>query len=1505
MDTAEYDTNTLLINNIASIAFRIYEPSSDPSSAGFASVALDIENTLRWDGHVVLYDTARRGLWHFQLLGKEGHEDINGLGLQSRLNVCGYELAIVDEGILEPVSLQKTRSQQQQAIQTPTSSISSTSALDSQRNAFASALQGPVTVLQDPEAKAADAPAVDSKAASSLNRTVYENFITALLLSISSTFCIRTGSIPLDYRTMLLAADTSDGNALRDHVQECPIMATLKAYLTTTGVLIISFAVSRCKGLSSSIDFTLPSVAGPGNTILAAPFGVVANNQLFPAGEAGTASLAQTPNTQALSLRVGPDVNDSLWKQACLKILKLRGVVTSTITDCSWVNLAVPKPRLQDTRNETKRPQASAITITIPWPRPLCFRKRAVEVPSTSRVGDMLLSGHDESYDPLSSARGWFNSAADRDEKVSKRKVERAIASKEAQAAESRASKPSASSPVVVRRPSTAAAGAIYPTPPDAIQQPNGVTPSIDGTLSSPGNPLSTVPTSETDQVAFHTSVISDGFDMAGDLNEPKRRRSDSNLLGEADQMFGDVGGDMFGDEITEADFNFFDEQPGDIDLDVAMGDVGIIDDPPGATLKAEEGPLGIASQVKGPVLPQRDVVVFAKPELRHARSSRNDGCGQRARDTRPGSVKREPSPFDPHTVFKRVRASLALTARGSGARSPDSPRGRIFDTMNLDQTLPMINKKYEQGGQFDYRKISNLEKPRLELGMLPETDYLKRHGKQGRRSRDRPFNAECLMKGLLGLDTTLSQSSPTKMDGSLSDDDDSSLGSDEDDSSYTTEEPTSPLKSNVKLMALDDDVASQVTSLKDLEPTEEPDQQLALELPRLSKPESPELPLSLLFSDPEPLSLDLPLGDDELIQVAQILTEQAATGSLAIGNESEGTSVLPPTSLHSQTISVHARNALQVLRELVPSFLGSVGAINLKGLLDIPDVPLLGQPARLQPRSIPGRDPNAEPLRPSNLYQIPGPHLEVRRSETKLSVLPSAVLFWESLGLAPSSGGKDVNAVCVFPDWNGMADNVKSFLGCVKSVYEMLKLGSFESIPLPAELEDGILPYEVDRISTSPGATMTGHGSALSESMGTLLGAVSGSEVAAVNIVVYFIYSPTIPATIVEACIAFQRFFESYRKKLASQREAVRNELVLQLISSDLLSSPTAVVVTPASDLIRTCMETYDRCTMFGGPMPAPAIRLEQPLPRIIDFKLTVSPSASLIRENSCIHVAYAQSVDDRWITAAWTDDRGNQQETASYCLGRRGRPQSRSMSEVAHEIWESTLDLISVWKVHWRVVITKCGPMDQQEIDFWADLARTEIKASVTMILMTVDTNPSLQLIPPVVKLPPPTAPLFATPVSTPQPSIVSPEQSGTPATPARDANATAATPGADGTGESEYEAVLSDVTDQTWGAVVGHRLNNSLSVVEVHPALASGYLIKRTGSRVEDAPALMEVNLVHTDASPRAYEPLLREMLSYFRGLGTLARARGVVQRETDVRPWHVAAAEKGVRALYLLM
>jgi mediator of RNA polymerase II transcription subunit 13 len=217
----------------------------------------------------------------------------------------------------------------------------------------------------------------------------------------------------------------------------------------------------------------------------------------------------------------------------------------------------------------------------------------------------------------------------------------------------------------------------------------------------------------------------------------------------------------------------------------------------------------------------------------------------------------------------------------------------------------------------------------------------------------------------------------------------------------------------------------------------------------------------------------------------------------------------------------------------------------------------------------------------------------------------------------------------------------------------------------------------------------------------------------------------------------------------------------------------------------------------------------------------------------------------------------------------------------------------------------------MGPQEVDSWVALAQADTKTLVNLTLMTVDTNPSLQLIPPAVRVSV-TAPgiFYTTPVSTPQPlGVVSPDQSGNPPTPmGTSMPITATTPGGTETNsatEPDADVVLVDATDATWGAVLSHRLNNSASLTELNPALVSGYLVKRGGTRPEDPPVVLEVNIIHSEGNPRMYEALLREMLNYFRGLGTLARARGMVDREMDVRPWHVAAAEKGVKALYQLM
>lgn len=1472
--------NLTMQKDASAIAYRLYEPTPD-LRFNFHSAGLNVEHSLRERGHIVCYDPHERAIWYFRVLPKDGETD-DKEGLEPTVQIAGCTLNVREESIFEPASLHKARLQPQLSSQASTLAPGATPT----GQAVNSPSQASATTPQDNESKASASSQKDGAS----QKLVYENFIIALLQTMSSSFCTRTQALPLDYRTVLLP----DGfcQPLESQVNlggKGPKLGSFRAYITTTGALVVGFSVVTCRGFES-LEHLVPS--SPADKVVAAPFGVLSSRESSPSADT---ALAPTPGSKAYAMKSPNDTHLSFWRQACLNILHTRGVLNPNVDSSTWASLPICPPRLQALRPDVKVPQNAQKGVSMPWPGSLCFRKRVLDVPSTNQVGDTIGSGHIEAHDPLALAKSWFSSATEREEKITRRRTERAAAQNgESSSIDSRLNRPNPPSPLAMRQQGTGGGSVVYPTPPDALQHLSGVTPSMDGNLSSPGHPLSATNPTDMDTGAAGATEIATEDDQH-EQDESRPGNGEANLLNGADPMFEDIGGDMFDDnDITDADFNFFDEEP-------AMQDVGGTNEPETdvPVVEAEVDPKEEtvdASPVQIPI--KKEHGVFAKPELKHARSSQIEEAHKEAEHNRP--LKRSSSPFDPHTIFKRVRASILMSRANneqqitSGGRRPS----KIFEKVDFDPRLPMLNKKYEHGGLYDYSERKETEK--AAPGALPQTNYLKRHGKSTKKAKERPPSFGSLLGGLSGFD----RSRQRFHEETISDDEDSSSDEDDDDDGYLIDDMNSPMRPNLRISGggvADAGTPARGTPSRDMEQLDEFDDRLALELPRLLRPDSPEISLQQYFIDPEPFQLDLSLSDEDLIQVAQLVTEQAAIGNLSICFE--GKSEQSDVSLHTPRPPFSAtKGSMQILQDIVSSALGEASPLKLRALLNVQDVPLAGQTARVQPRAI-GRDPNAEPVRPSNLYQIPSPHLEVRRSDAKLSVLPSAVSFWESLGLAPSSGAKDVNAVCVFQGWAGMADNARTFLGRLKSMYETLKLGTVQHLPI-ADQEAGLLQYEVDKISTSPDATLTGHGSAMVECMETLRSAMSSLEAVDTNVVVYFVYSPRSPGTIVEACAAFQRLFDTYQTALAAKKEMPKNELVLQLVSADIISSPTGIIITPNSALSKLCMETYDRCTIFGAPMPAPAIRLEQPLPRIIDFKLSNNPSASLIRENSCIHVAYAISVDKRWVSAAWTDDRGNEQATASYCFGRKGKAPSRTMNDIANEIWESTLQLISVWKIHWRVVITKCGPMEASEAEFWMELARTEIHASVTMILMTVNTNPSLQLVPPSVKLPPQSITVYTTPVSTPQPSIVSPEAMvTTPATPARDM--TAATPTGENSADPDSESVLADVTDQTWGAISSHRLSNSTSTLETHPAFISGYLVKRTGSKAEDAPVVMEVNLVHTEAGSRAYEPLLREMLSYFRSLGTLARARGVVETEADVRPWHIAAAEKAVRALYLLM
>ncbi|EFX01052.1 hypothetical protein CMQ_5994 [Grosmannia clavigera kw1407] len=1511
MDVGEYETNTFVVSNIASIAFRVYRPVVSSSPSVYTSSAPDVEKALRNDGHLVFADTRRQCIWCFRLMRRDG----SAMGspakseLATTMDVGPYKLIAVDDGAFEPISLLKGsggRPHNTVAVNTPNSSSSAVSAFDSTARSTtgpASQSAGLLPLSQTSNISAAasdlDTHSVHSQAATQPDqkgllpvsaKVVYNFFISAVLAGLSSAYCAKARAIALNSRTLLLPPldplwdgderSRSDGRAL---------IATLRVTLTTAGSLLLYISHTVLHGMGCSEWACYAGIPPEGCAVLTAPWGKFATVR----------GVYQPPMPAGMGLKrkqVSATSAPLMWKNFASKMLETRGISPVILQNSSWL-------RIEFSLSEEA---PNDVPVVMLWPSVLCFW--SLESPTITTAPSQRL-------DPLSDIREAYLEETKEDDPAAKledmdvpmediqmvaddkgkRSVDRQPLSG-ALNTYNNVSINSAAAAAAAASANSAALGAMYPTPPDGVLNAVGVTPTFDGSTSSPGNMASTTALAYLDgsvpQLGAHDASLGDFWDSG----EPKREEQEEPFTAEPDALFGDIGADIFGDDITDADFNFFDEKPdrADAGASSAVSDkMDMVESPQQASPQADqqEPPPTEVPQMEEAVpeekTPSRpESPVFAKPELKNARSnlpgeSQAVKPASNALDTKPvaAGIKRPPSPFDALTVFKRIRATTEDSKSQKVApKQPFARRGNLFQGLKFSDFMIENNKKYEQNGKFGFRWPHPETDMLSDLSMVTSpTAFRRPTGKQANPSDSSPEWAALITSITRGL-----KSSSLQAQSFLDDSEDSSSGSSED---ALSSEDTD-----------DDDEAMTVSSAPRKPDMSEsmPTPEAAAELSRAYSEGVWDVPIARYFVDPMPPPTELAYTDNDVIDVAQILTQQVTRMTIRSGFDEDEARDLQKTKLRN-TLLQRIRYSVATLHDVLPAALDEATRCSLKPYLDVQDIPLLVQPAR--PRQPLGQ----EQLRP-NVFHIPTPHVEIQRHEWTLSLAPTAIDFWDTLALEPLHGSKEIRAVCVYPDFDGLDDEVNGFLNRMRIVYESLRLGSHDRLSEKSgHVTEGMVSFDARVSSGTPSGIATPRPEfAGADQVHRLAQALAAEDAQGKSLVVYFVYCEEVTGAVVDACLAFQRLSQLYEMAVTGC-SSEPGDLVLQLIPTSFLASPTALVVPTPADLLRLSLEVYDRCASARGPRPAPAFLLEQPPPRMLDLRLSATPSVDVQRENSCIHVAYARSTDERWMTAAWTDSSGWRQFSSAYWVGRKGRLPATSFAAVAQEIWDNTCAIVGNLKVNWRAIITKCGPMEPEEMEAWTELAKAETRASISVTLVTVDTQPCLELIPPVVMVPPTVLPLLsaATPAPTPQASAVfSPEQSGNPSA---DANLAAAGADPNAVAEIDGNVALVDVTDNAWGAIASHRLNIAATWIDQRPALVSGYLVKRGGLGRDDAPVVLEVNVIRTEGSPRTYEQLVRELLSSFRGLGTLARARGILDGERDVRPWHIAAAERAAKAL----
>jgi mediator of RNA polymerase II transcription subunit 13 len=273
---------------------------------------------------------------------------------------------------------------------------------------------------------------------------------------------------------------------------------------------------------------------------------------------------------------------------------------------------------------------------------------------------------------------------------------------------------------------------------------------------------------------------------------------------------------------------------------------------------------------------------------------------------------------------------------------------------------------------------------------------------------------------------------------------------------------------------------------------------------------------------------------------------------------------------------------------------------------------------------------------------------------------------------------------------------------------------------------------------------------------------------------------------------------------------------------------------------------------------LTSPATLLSCPPPNSLDFTDTFPfQHRNLLKDYSSLHVAYAISADNRWLTAVWTDDWGQISLKESYCLTRltpvaTTTQHVQSFENVAAQIWRRTTEIAKRAQINWKIVIVRVGGMSKNEISTWNALKEgtaTELPGRIQLFLVCVDLSPPLAVS--VMNVGPIVASPVAT-ISTPFPSSTATFSQSSPAalgnaygtpvaTPLAQANESPdpsggimSTPGgtmnAEAVSEFDPEARWVDAADEVWAIVLNHLVPACMhgdSDKEVRLALASGFL------------------------------------------------------------------------------
>ncbi|KAH0367723.1 putative C6 transcription factor, partial [Aureobasidium melanogenum] len=1200
------------------------------------------------------------------------------------------------------------------------------------------------------------------------NQHIFSMFLAAVEASLSISLSQLCGAIRVGHLTWILPTES-------DHQ-----LLSLRAQMTSQGTLaLLPHANNTGLSIASETD---------GANILLAPSGTpaVVASPLNPTDINDNASSYQA--RREARMRLSRRAKHASWKTlAATKLEK-----ASLPHDESWLRVSLCSSTSQD-------------QLECLWPGSLCLEIPSQQMsPSLDRTDSMhWFDSKDPYQNPLDTAESWFLGQEGR--ATQERKMRQAEKDKENAAnnipEEAIPDHLSVTSPVYSRgAQDQISVNGIYPTPPDAIPPIICADPSIPNVIVS-DNPIEALP-----------GLPEEAQEQAGDQDMGQNdNTSDVDLDTEdyhkenTDDLFGDADEEMFENPgVTDADFSFFDNPGGVASMPSITGpSEEMIDEMPDLTPKIEAVELQPPPTVLEENMPPEQINSQEAQEETEKEPEKED-----ANVKLENAIEEAASspPLSPLKIKDRL-----LPDEQEEQDVPNLRRDSTFLPVVFKEDLSSFDAKYRALGKFDSGFVKKEDNTNRSNSIaLPEKPL-----------RARPYS-------LSRRRNTVAEAKFTPRDHESEKDSESETSQDSDSESISSvegslrsldirkrkrgsaDEGPTPRYLAESLAESDvESVVSDATAMTDPGPmidrlvTARESQNRATEQQHkfsdnLSIWRMPSKSLTV-NQDPSIWPV-LDFTADDLVDIAQLVAEQSTFAGASGFDIQEAPPVASP-------IYSTAQDALrQVFEKAQDCDFARVGAMAAHHAEQA-----IAAVAKIQQRPVPRRPPGNI----SSVITIPAPAVHVRRAGQGWELQPTAINFWDTLGLEPAHGPKDIAAFALYPDSGVLGEAVAHFLQEIRLAYENRKFGKHYIGGETGEHEDGLLAY---RSHGEPSIVNILQGlQTACNTLGDLLHDADLED----TIIIYMINPFEDESLIKYLCGCFQAMLITY----SSDREDPP-PLILQIVPMSRIACPTAMIVPDQAWLNSLAAFIYDRVplessndqTSFWPLNLCPSIHLASPPSRKINFALTERTPKNLLEEAQILHVAYAVNADNSWLSAAWTDNTGIHYHKASYCLSNTdGRI-------ILAEVRDTTLSLARD-SPH-RIFVARAGVMRDWEKRIW----REKPSENWSIALLDVDMSPALQVGANTDGGGVLGMGAFMTPAATPQAStFTSPETGDTkPSTPAGE------TPTQQqelsSLQQADPDAFLIDNTDETWGVLMPFSCTRSTTLSR---PLASGLLLKRGSS------------------------------------------------------------------------